>query len=366
MPQPDVHRFYESSRAATKIVVVDLGFLGDTLHLIPALWEIKRHYPLATLDVLTSPLGAEVLHLAPCVDRAWPLELHPDKRTWREHAQVVGALRRARFDVAFNFGGNDRTIILTGLTGARWRVAHAAGRRHFWNRWLVPHWVPRQDPDLPVLEQRRLVLAACGCALAPARYDLKVPEADRQWAAPLVPSGALHLSINSANPFKEWPLEHHAVQLEALWRDRPGLRVVASTGPRDRERERLRQLAARVNDPRLQLLPDRLRIAQLAAVLARCRLHLGPDSGVMHLAVALGVPTVSFFRAHGGYRAWLPIGAAHRALTVPCSCVDHHDAPCERLGYAECLARLTPAEVGAAVEDQLRQTEDAGPSHAAA
>ena len=86
----------------------------------------------------------------------------------------------------------------------------------------------------------------------------------------------------------------------------------------------------------------------------------------MHLAVALGVPTVSFFRAHGGYRAWLPIGAAHRALTVPCSCVDHHDAPCERLGYAECLARLTPAEVGAAVEDQLRQTEDAGPSHAAA
>ena len=191
MPQPDVHRFYESSRAATKIVVVDLGFLGDTLHLIPALWEIKRHYPLATLDVLTSPLGAEVLHLAPCVDRAWPLELHPDKRTWREHAQVVGALRRARFDVAFNFGGNDRTIILTGLTGARWRVAHAAGRRHFWNRWLVPHWVPRQDPDLPVLEQRRLVLAACGCALAPARYDLKVPEADRQWAAPLVPSGAL-------------------------------------------------------------------------------------------------------------------------------------------------------------------------------
>src|SRR5690349_14489456 len=111
MPQAKLNYFHESTRAAKKIVVVDLGFLGDTLHLIPALQEIKRHYPAAALHVLSSPLGTEVLRLAPCVDCVWPLEIDPARRNWRDHWRMIRALRRERFDLSFNFGGNDRTTI---------------------------------------------------------------------------------------------------------------------------------------------------------------------------------------------------------------------------------------------------------------
>ena len=79
MLQIKLSHFHEATRAAEKILVVDLGFLGDTLHLIPALWEIKRHYPGAELHMISAPLGAEVLRLAPCVDCVWPLELDPAK-----------------------------------------------------------------------------------------------------------------------------------------------------------------------------------------------------------------------------------------------------------------------------------------------
>ena len=106
--------FYNQTRAARKIVVVDFGFLGDALLLIPALWEIKRHYPGAALHVLSSPLGAEVLRLAPCVDRVWPVEIHPQRRSFREQLATVCALRREKFDVAFNFSGIDRATIFTG------------------------------------------------------------------------------------------------------------------------------------------------------------------------------------------------------------------------------------------------------------
>src|SRR2546421_1628605 len=167
--------FYNNTRHARKIIVVDLGFLGDSVHLVPALWEIERHYPQAELHALAAPVGGEVLGLAPSVDRVWPLELAPDKRTWSEQWRLVRALRREHFDVAFNFGGNDRTIIMTALTGARWRVAHAAGRYHFWNRWLIANWVPKQDPVVTGFEQRRLLLAACGFKLSAARFDLTVP-----------------------------------------------------------------------------------------------------------------------------------------------------------------------------------------------
>jgi len=100
-------------------------------------------------------------------------------------------------------------------------------------------------------------------------------------------------------------------------------------------------------------LPERLSIAQLGAVVARCRLHIGPDSGAMHLAVALGVPTISFFREQRGFRAWLPQGAKHQLLTAPCDCVDHYASPCERTGTPECLARIEPARVAVMVRAQL-------------
>jgi ADP-heptose:LPS heptosyltransferase len=341
--------FYDQTRAARKIVVVDFGFLGDALHLVPALWEIKRHYPDAALHALSSPLGAEALRLAPCVDRVWPVEIHPERRRFLEQLAAIRALRREKFDLALNFSGIDRATIFTGLTGARWRVAHPGGRRHFWNRWLIHHWVERQDPDIPVWERHRRTLAACGFTLAPPRFDLKIDDASARWAEPFVPRGTVHVSINSANPLKEWPLEHYAEMLRAVWQSEPGLPVVVSAGAGEREQERLRKFIALVNDPRLLTLPGKPGIAQLAAAVQRCRVHVGPDSGVVHLAVALGVPTISFFREQGGYKCWLPVGASHRALTVPCGCVDHHSGPCESAGKAECLAKIHPAQVAAIV-----------------
>src|SRR5438552_530664 len=146
----ELANFYLRTRAAGKIIVVDLGFLGDTLHLIPALWEIKRHYPQAGLHVVSSPLGAEALALAPCVDRAWSFPLGPPSPRWWRHWHVVRALRRERFDLAFNLNGADRSIFITALTGAPWRVAHEGGRKHFWNSWLIRDWISRRDPKLPV------------------------------------------------------------------------------------------------------------------------------------------------------------------------------------------------------------------------
>jgi ADP-heptose:LPS heptosyltransferase len=354
MRPPDLTNFYQQTRTAKKIVVVDLGFLGDTLHLVPALCEINRHYPGAAIHVLSTPVGAEVLQLAPCVSRAWPVVLDPVKRKMSDQWRLIRGMRREKFDIAFNFTGVDRATILTGLSGARWRVAHRGGRSHFWNRWLIANWVPRVDPDLTIFEQRRQMLKLCGFQLEPPRFDLKVDEASRKWAANAVPDGAMHLSINSNNPLKEWPLDHYARMLRAVWQDQPGLRVMASGNYREREQERLKRLNAAVNDRRLQLLPGNMSIAQLAGVLRRCRLHLGSDSGVTHLAVALGLPTISFFRDQKGHKSWLPVGPDHRTFVVHCTCIDHHAAPCQASEKPECLIRLEPAPVAESVCEKLR------------
>ena len=139
--------FYRMTQSARKIIVVDLGFLGDSIHLIPALYEIKRHYPDAQLHTLSATIGAELLNLVPCVDSAWAFPLTPQSPPWWRNWDILRALRREKFDLAFNFSGADRTIFITALTGAKWRLAQEGGRRHFWNRWLIPTWVPLQSRE---------------------------------------------------------------------------------------------------------------------------------------------------------------------------------------------------------------------------
>jgi heptosyltransferase-1 len=355
MPSELAH-FYSRTRAARKVIVVDLGFLGDTVHLIPVLWELKRAYAGASLHVLTSPVGADVLQLAPCVDRAWAVELQREKRTVSQQWNIVRALRKEAFDVAFNFSGADRTIFMTALTGARWRVAYPGGRSHFWNSWLIPNWIPRQDPNEIVYEQRRRMLTSCGVPVGAVRFDMRIDEVNANWAAGQVPSLAIHVSLNAAKATREWPLEHHIAMLRKIWAKYPNLAVMASSGSQERQRHRLHKFAELLKDERLRVLPETLTIPQLAAVLRRCRLHLGPDSGVLHLAVALGVPSVSFFREQGAYKSFMPTGPRHHVISMPCHCIDERNAPCEKLGQAECFARIEPARVAGLVCEELGQS----------
>ena len=349
----DLAKFYSRTRDARKIIVVDLGFLGDTVHLVPALWELKRNYPQAALHVLTSTVGQEVLRLAPWIERTWGLEMYAETRTLTQQWETMMALRRERFDLALNFSASDRAVFLTALTGARFRLCARGERWHFYNRLLVPDWAPPPDADTIVFEQHRTVLAACGLNLAPPRFELQVDEVSEKWAAGVVPPLALHISPNSAKVTREWPLKHHGALLQTLWAGNPQLQVMLSGSGKARERERLQALATNLNDPRLHLLPPNLSIPQLAAMLKRCRLHIGPDSGVLHLAVALGVPTISFFREQGSYKSFMPAGPNHRVISMPCHCIDHLEAPCERLGQAECFAQIDPARVAGLVREQL-------------
>jgi ADP-heptose:LPS heptosyltransferase len=341
----NVGDFYRKTRSARKVFAVQLGYLGDTLQLVPALWEIKRNYPGAELHVATAAVGGELLAMVPCVDRAWPLARTPRGTPWRAQWRWLRAVRRERFDVGFNFSGVDRAVILTFLSGAGARVAFATGRHHFWNRWLIPHWVPRVDRTVHVAEQQRRMLAACGLEIGPARYDLRIPPPAIEWAKAQVPSGSVHLSVNASHGLKEWPLDRWIRLARELLDLDPAVMVVATGTAQAREIERLRQFDTALADARVRIFAGDLDLARLAGLLGCCRLHIGADSGALHLAAVLGVPTVALFREYAGLDEWLPRGEAHRQVVVPCRCVNRKEQPCLAGGQAGCLASVAVESV---------------------
>jgi ADP-heptose:LPS heptosyltransferase len=277
--RPKVESFYSLTRAARKIMVVDLGFLGDSIHLIPALHEIKRHYPEAQLHTLSATVGAELLNLVPCVDSAWAFPLTEKSPKWWRHWDIIKSIRREKFDVAVNFSGADRAVIVTGLTGAKWRLAVEGTRRHFWSRWMAPMQAPRQSQEIQVFEQRMQVLAAAGFTLEPPRFEIRVPEKARESAAMNIPANSVHFSVNASQVRKEWPLENWIDLAKMILESDPDVQLVATASEKPRELERLHRLAEAVPNARLLCL-DGLTIGQLAALLQRCRLHFGADSGI--------------------------------------------------------------------------------------
>jgi len=348
---PTTPSFLERARASRKIIVIDFGFLGDSIHLTPALWEIKRNCPGAELHTLSATVGAEVLKLAPCVDRPWAFPLTAKSPPWWKHWDILRALRRERFDIAFNFTGSDRSLFAMAFIDPRWALAYEPERKHFWTRWLRSSWVPRGNRDVPVYEQRRQLLAAAGLPLEPARFDFQVPAAAVEWAQTAVPARSIHFSINASTPLKEWPLDRWVELAARLLKADPSVMLVATASANPRERERLNAVAKAVNEPRLRCI-EGPQIAQLAAILQRCRLHVGADSGVLHLAMALDVPTLAVFRQYDRLQEWLPVGGQHRHFVAPCRCIAEDRGDCLRLAKASCLADISAERMA---EEALRQ-----------
>jgi heptosyltransferase-3 len=344
--------FYQQTKSARKIIVVDFGFLGDSVHMIPALWEIKRNYPQAQLHTLSAELGAEVLKLAPCVDVAWGFPLGAKSPPWWRGVGILQKLRRENFDLAINFSGADRTIFVTAYTGAKWRVAQQGSRKHFWAKWLIPHWVARQPNDVIVSEQRRRMLATLGMSLQAPRFDLAIPESAKSWAAKNVPPCAIHFSINASSCVKEWPVENWIQLANNVLNADPHSNIIVTASSRPREQERLRAFAEGVQSNRVATIAS-ITIPQLAALLQRCVLQIGGDSGVTHLAAAVGTPTFSFLRDYPAIKDWILTGEKHRQIVVPCDCINRKETVCEAAGKSKCLAGISVEKAFAMISKQL-------------
>ena len=334
-----------------KVLWVDLGFLGDTVHSIPAIRAMAKAG--VRVDVMTTQVGSELLALVPEVHRTWVVPLKkPSPPPWKSLGMIL-EIRREKYDAAVSPVGSDRNLFCTSACGARERVAHLTGKSSFLARVGLTRKLPPRDRAQPVFSQRLAILSDLGWTGGDPGWSWAISAEDRTWAQKIVPRPSLHLSVNAAStPLNEWLLDDWAITLRGLWEKRPDLHVFASGTGSERESARLGDLHALVQDPRLNILPGRLSVGRLAALLLSAELHLGLDSGVLHLAMSLGKPTVSLFRDSVGRPGWAPRGPSHRVLVRPCDCQTTGRVDCEG-NRARCLSGIKPAEVVQAMLEAL-------------
>jgi ADP-heptose:LPS heptosyltransferase len=319
-PQP-AESFWTLSKDAKRLMVLDLGFLGDTVHLIPALWAIRQAWPKAELHVMVAEHIKSLMQVTPWVDQVWGYPRFPKgPKPWQDFGRVK-ALRQAKFDAVINLNGSDRSSWLTFLSGARWRL----GRRPFdgggwgWGR-LFTHVVEVPFKTEPVYWQRWRCVAASGAPVGKEpEFNVSINPSARRLAGIAEGDDGRYIHLN---PFttadrRELPLPQLVELMTALNERFPELKWVVSAAPNERERAKLEDLLKRLPFTPWKVFAGNLDLMGLVSVLGGARLHLGGDSGGIHLAVMANTPTVSWFRLSESVKEWAPHGKTSRVIVSP-------------------------------------------------
>ena len=310
--------FLARTRAANKVMVLDLGFLGDTVHLLPALWLVRRAYPQAELHVTVAAHITSLMDCVPWVNRVWGYMRYPRHATLRENIQMVARLRREQFDVLINLNGSDRSSWLSFLSGARERLGRVpnGGGPPFWKRMFTAH-VAYPVGEEPVYLQRCRCLAQAGFPFSPPEFHTQVDPAGLRAAeiSDADKGSYFHISPFTTADFKELPPAQLADFVTELVRKFPEKKIALSCAPVKRELEKMEGLLALLPQKPWRVFAGNLSLMQLAAVIQHSALHFCGDTGPLHLAVMTNTPTVAWFWPNPGRREWLPTGD-HYAILV--------------------------------------------------
>ncbi|MCY3610666.1 MAG: glycosyltransferase family 9 protein [Gemmatimonadetes bacterium] len=366
-------------RTVRKILIVRLSARGDLVFASPLAGALRRRYPNAHIAWAAEEHTADVIRHNPHLDEvivweraAWKRMLRTGR--WGALAQaaadLLDRLRDARFDVAIDAQGLLRSGVLAFLTGAPVRIG--LGSREG-SRALMTRVVRRGGDARRIASEYAHLAEVLG--LDTRTFPLEIPrsadEAER--AARVVEREGLEAGFVAVCPFTT---RFHKHWLEELWSEvirrlRADMRVgvVMLGGPADREaadrilagadvpvterpagREGGGPAGGGVGAPVLDLV-GRTTLGEAAALVSRCSVLAGVDTGLSHMAHAWGRPAVLLFGSHTPYLD--PPGPGVRILHSGRSC-----SPCRGKltcdGRVDCMRDITVDEVVAAVGAVLR------------
>ncbi|MDR0534013.1 MAG: glycosyltransferase family 9 protein [Verrucomicrobiales bacterium] len=312
--------FYQCTRHSRKVFVADLGFLGDTVHLFPALREIRDAYPQAELHVMSSTHVMDLLRLLPWIDRAWGYPRFPKSPPWHKTLPIIRALRREKFDTVINLNGSNRSSFLTRSTGARHRLGRIPQTPGgaLWP-WCFTHTVSVPYNSVESFRQRWLCLQQSGFPVSVPRFDVTIPADVRQSVDKLLDhqGGFIHISPFTTQNHREPHPQDLIDFLNTLAKETPAEKVVISCAPNQRETSKLAEILSGLQQPPWKIFQGTLTTIQTCALIDRARVHLGGDSGAVHIATMLGIPNLAWFHEGSRQSNWLPRAANDQILFVP-------------------------------------------------
>jgi ADP-heptose:LPS heptosyltransferase len=296
----------------SKILLIKLRALGDTILATAPLLELQRAYPNSNIQILVPKAWASLFDGFSGIQKIWTYE-RKNSATARARslARLAYHLRQEKFDCVINLHASPSSSLLAFSTGARLRSIHFHGHTHR-NRYSTVE-IPDKGILKPVIERDMDTLRALGIDVPAGRLPhLPIQMSEIQEANSFIQQIGLKppilgLGLGASRPTKIWPMNRFAL-LAFEWAQKTEGSVIAFSGPTEASLQKVfldefdRALSlsalttqARAETRRRVITVHDLPLRKLTSLLSQISVFAGNDSGPRHLAVALGTPTLTLF-----------------------------------------------------------------------
>ncbi|MGI8990893.1 MAG: lipopolysaccharide heptosyltransferase II [Bryobacteraceae bacterium] len=306
-----------------KILIRATNWVGDAVMSLPAVRAVRAYFPDSEIAVLARPWVADLYARETAIDRVIPYEAAPGFRDFGSKWKIAAALRAERFDAAVLLQNAFEAAAVARLAG----IPRVIGYDRDARRWLLtqPIPVPKRD-EIPRHERfyyLELLRRAGLLETLPNEDSIRLEgaadaaaEGARLFSLRGICGAAVGVSPGAAyGNAKRWLPERFADAAERVARAEHA--TVALFGSRS-ERDLCASVAKLIAVP-VHNLAGETTLREFIDMAAACRIFLTNDSGGMHLASALGVPTVAIFGATDD-AATGPTGSRARVVREPVEC----------------------------------------------
>lgn len=322
--------------------------------LTPALRALKRTYSESNLTLLLRPRVADLMQMHPYVDTC--IVDNKTEGRYRSVKNLVRQLRDKVFDIAVVLHPTSfRNALLPFLARVPIRVGTNVG-----GRGMLLTGSCRDDTEIHEIHRYLRVLKLLNIDTATSSLEFWHTDADRQFVEHLLRAeGVLPqnrivaLNLGTTWATKRWDLANFADLAQQIVRLLPEIKIVLVGSPEERELAKALSASLSVIN-----LVGKTEILQLGALLERCEVCVTCDSGPMHIAAAVGTPTVALFGPTSPIRHQ-PHGTGHTVIEKPVSCRPCYKQMCHRRDAPHlCMKEISTPEVVKALEIKLRQKMD--------
>ncbi|SHI57107.1 heptosyltransferase-1 [Malonomonas rubra DSM 5091] len=344
-----------------KVLIVKVSALGDVVHALPVLAHIRAVHPDAEIDWLVEEAFSPILEGHPLIQRVIRLRTkrwrkQPISSILKEVSNFIRELRSRRYDLVFDLQGNSKSGVCTLLARGQDKYGFDRANVREWPNLLATrHHVPLGEKDHHIAQRALAVVRAALPSenIVASAGPLHVEDASRQRIAEQLKqfniSGPLVVCVYGTTwQTKLWALESWKELVKRLYQEQ-GIRPVLTWG-NEEEKEAVEAIAEASDET--SIVWPRGSLQDLVALLEQSELVVGCDTGPVHIAAAVGTPTVSLYRVTDATRNG-PVGEIHQRLQAPLEC-----SPCLRKHCdddAACSCSISVDDVYTAIVGQLKK-----------
>lgn len=336
-----------------KILIIQLGDIGDVVWAIPAFWAAKNGFPEADVCILTRKPYGDLLLDDPHISRVFQV----GKQTIWDELKLLKSIRCEKFDLIFDLRADDRGAFISFFSGAKMRGALYYPGIDWRNRMFthLANLILPKERVLGAAEQSLKIVRSFGIKEITTIPQIVVSEKIKSQIKNILiaenitsPKGFVTINPFSRWSYKEWGMNQWGELISFIWRcySMPAI-IVGSL----EERSSAAELVSASNNP-MHNLAGKTTLQEMAGLLQMSSLHIGVDSAAPHIASAVGTPTLTIY-GPTDWREWSPPGEKNKVVLSDMDCSPCYKKGCNGSGRSECLENLTVAKVWDVVEAMM-------------